>query len=196
MTAGRTNSHQTSTSWCTPPKYVAVVDAFFNHNIELDPCSNEFSLIDAKMRFILPYKDGLVEEWNYKTIFVNPPYGADRERGTTIKDWIKKCEASHRLYHAEVLALIPVATNTRHWKNYIFGRASGICFLYDTRLRFMINGKMDVKGAPMSCAMVYWGTDVSRFVELFSPYGAAIDVTKHINANFGSIVDLGAEIKL
>lgn len=186
MTAGRTNSHQTSTSWCTPPKYVAAIEAFFNHNIELDPCSNEFSLINAKMRFNLPYKDGLAEEWNYKTIFVNPPYGADRERGTTIKDWIKKCEASYRLYHAEVLALIPVATNTRHWKDYIFGRAAGICFLYDTRLRFMINGELDVKGAPMSCAMIYWGTEVSRFVDLFSHYGAALDVTKHINANFGS----------
>lgn len=186
MTAGRTNSHQTSTSWCTPPKYVAAIEAFFNHNIELDPCSNEFSLINAKMRFNLPYKDGLSEEWNYKTIFVNPPYGADRERGTTIKDWIKKCEVSYRLYHAEVLALIPVATNTRHWKDYIFGRAAGICFLYDTRLRFMINGELDVKGAPMSCAMIYWGTDVSRFVDLFSHYGAALDVTKHINANFGS----------
>lgn len=186
MTAGRTNSHQTSTSWCTPPKYVAAIEAFFNHNIELDPCSNEFSLINAKMRFNLPYKDGLSEEWNYKTIFVNPLYGADRERGTTIKNWIKKCEVSYRLYHAEVLALIPVATNTRHWKDYIFGRAAGICFLYDTRLRFMINGELDVKGAPMSCAMIYWGTDVSRFVELFSHYGAALGVTKHINANFGS----------
>ncbi len=50
----------------------------------------------------------------------------------------------------------------------------------------MINGELDEKGAPMSCAMVYWGTNVNRFVELFSPYGAALDVTKHINANFGS----------
>ena len=186
MTAGRTNSYQTSTSWCTPPKYVAVINAFFNNNIELDPCSNEFSLIDAKVCFSLPHKDGLVEEWNYKTIFVNPPYGADRERRTTIKDWIKKCEEAHQTYHAEVLALIPVATNTRHWKDYIFGKAAGICFLYDTRLRFMLNGRLDEKGAPMSCAMVYWGNDISRFVELFSPYGAAIDITKHINANFGS----------
>lgn len=186
MTAGRTNSHQSSTSWCTPPKYVAVINSFFNNNIELDPCSNEFSLIDAKVCFSLPYKDGLIEEWNYKTIFVNPPYGADRERGTTIKDWIKKCEEAYQTYHAEVLALIPVATNTRHWKDYIFGKATGICFLYDTRLRFMLNGELDEKGAPMSCAMVYWGNEVNRFVELFSPYGAAIDMAKHINANFGS----------
>jgi hypothetical protein len=50
----------------------------------------------------------------------------------------------------------------------------------------MINGELDVKGAPMSCAMIYLGTDVSRFVDLFSHYGAALDVTKHINANFGS----------
>lgn len=186
MTAGRTNSHQTSTSWCTPPKYVFVIDEFFNHEIELDPCSNEYSLIKAKVRYNLPYNDGLKEDWKFKTIFVNPPYGADRERGTTIKDWIKKCEGAYRMFGAEVLALIPVATNTRHWKDYIFGKAAGICFLYDTRLRFMINGKLDDKGAPMSCAMVYWGKNVNRFVELFTPYGAALDVTKHINAEFGA----------
>ena len=185
MIAGKTNTHQTSTSWCTPPKYVAVIDEFFYHSIELDPCSNEFSLIEARVKFNLPYQDGLVETWNYKTIFVNPPYGTDRERRTSIKDWIKKCESANRLYQAEVLALIPVATNTRHWKDYICGKAAGICFLYDTRLRFMINGQLDKKGAPMSCAMVYWGSNVQRFVEFFSHYGAALDITQHINAAFG-----------
>ena len=174
MTAGRTNTYQTSKEWCTPPKYAELVKDFFNNNLELDPCSNNFSIIDAKIEYMLPEKDGLKEIWKYKTIFVNPPYGSDKGRGTSIKDWIRKCEEAHRLYGSEVLALIPVATNTRHWKEYIFGKSTGICFLYDTRLKFMINGNIDKKGAPMACAMIYWGEDFKRFKKYFSFYGSIV----------------------
>lgn len=169
MTAGRTNTNQKSKDWCTPPKYVEAISLFFRNQIELDPCSNQFSIVPAKTKFSLPI-DGLSKEWNYKTIFVNPPYGNDKEKKTSIKDWICKCYKSHKEYGSEILALIPVATNTRHWKEYIFGKAS-ICFLFDTRLKFMIDGSIDNKGAPMACAMVYWGNDLNKFSEIFSAYG-------------------------
>lgn len=45
-----------------------------------------------------------------------------------------------------------MATNTRHWKDYVFGGADGICFLYDTRLKFLEKGEDTGKGAPMSGA--------------------------------------------
>lgn len=183
MTAGRTNTNQKSKSWCTPPKYVKIINDFFDNHIDLDPCSNDFSLIEARVKYQLP-ENGLLKSWDYKNIFVNPPYGSDKERGTTIRDWIAKCQIANEIYKSEVLALIPVATNTRHWKDYIFSKAAGICFLYDTRLHFYIEGHEDMKGAPMSCAMVYWGTDIQKFVKLFSRYGAALDVTNSIGAEF------------
>lgn len=55
-----------------------------------------------------------------------------------------------------MLALIPVAINTKHWKEYIFGRGAVVCFLSDTRLKFMEGGVLSNKGVPMACAMVYW----------------------------------------
>jgi hypothetical protein len=124
----------------------------------------------------LPETDGLTVPWNYETIFVNPPYGADRERGTTIRDWLRKCAGAHSEYGAEVLALVPVATNTSHWKLYVWEAATGVAFLYDTRLRFLIDGHERNKGAPMSCAMVYWGAQIDRFHEVFVPFGAVVDV--------------------
>lgn len=54
---------------------------------------------------------------------------------------------------AQVIALIPVATNTRHWKESVFTRARAVCFLADTRLRFLEAGQDLGKGAPMACAM-------------------------------------------
>ena len=111
-----------------------------------------------------------------ETIFVNPPYGADRERGTTIRDWLRKCAEARSEYGAEVLALVPVATNTSHWKLHVWGAATGIAFLYDTRLRFLIDGHERNKGAPMSCAMVYWGERFGQFYEVFVEFGAVVDV--------------------
>ena len=184
MSAGRTNTKQKSVDWCTPPKYVFAINKFFENSIDFDPCSNVYSLIDAKKKIFLP-QNGLELDWNYKHIFVNPPYGSDRVRKTTIKHWIAKCEAAFRTFHAEVLALIPVATNTRHWKDYIFGKAAGICFLYDTRLHFYLNGQEDIKGAPMSCAMIYWGVNTAKFIDVFKAYGAALDLSASLGVMFG-----------
>lgn len=173
MSAGRKvitdNKH-----WGTPPKYVEAVKAFFGGQIDLDPCSNEWSVVDAKVEYRLPEHDGLKASWNFKRIFVNPPYGKDRNRGTGIKSWLQRCELANSMHGSEVLALVPVAVNTTHWKKYVFGKARSLCFLADTRLKFLVNGKDGGKGAPMACCMIYWGTDHDRFVKIFHAYGAVL----------------------
>jgi len=175
MTAGRTVNSQ-SVNWCTPVKYVNAVRQIFRGSIALDPCSNEFSIVHAETEYRLPEHDGLTESWDFPTIYVNPPYGADRVRRTTIKNWLYKCAYAHKHYDSEVLALIPVAPNTRHWKQYIWGRATAVCFLYDTRLRFLVDGKDEGKGAPMACAMVYWNKDYDLFLDVFNEFGAVVDL--------------------
>src|SRR5207302_9798676 len=94
----------------------------------------------------------------------------------SIKHWFYRCAAAHRHYASAVIALVPVATNTGHWKNYVFGRGTAVCFLYDTRLRFLIGGRDEGKGAPMSCAMVYWGREYEKFFDVFIHNGAVIDL--------------------
>jgi hypothetical protein len=160
--------------WGTPPKYVEAVKAFFDGQIDLDPCSNDWSIVKARVEYRLPKHDGLKEDWGYKKIFVNPPYGKDQRRGTGIKSWIQRCEMAHRTNASEVLALVPVAVNTAHWKQFIFGKARSVCFLADTRLKFLVNGNDGGKGAPMACCMVYWGNDHDRFRKIFSKYGAVV----------------------
>lgn len=180
MTAGRTNAGSRSQHWCTPPKYVAAIREFFSGAIALDPCSNEHSIVNASTEYSLPETDGLRASWDYPTIFVNPPYGSNRERGTTIRHWLKRCADAHSQHESQVLALVPVATNTRHWKQYVFGAATAVAFLYDTRLKFRVDGKDGGKGAPMSCAMVYWGLDYGRFETIFLRFGAVVDL-RHLH---------------
>ena len=177
MSAGRTVNSQ-SQHWGTPKKYVDAVKQIFNGEIDLDPCSNEYSIVNAKIEYSLPEKDGLKESWNFSKIYVNPPYGADRMRGTTIKKWLAQCVIANRDYNSEVLALVPVATNTGHWKQSVFGQATAICFLYDTRLKFLINGIEEKKGAPMACAMIYWGDNYSKFHNIFMDFGAVVDISE------------------
>ena len=176
MTAGRSINSK-SQDWCTPQKYVNAVKLVFGGEIALDPCSSPHSLVNAKVEYMLPQHDGLKESWDYPTIYVNPPYGIEKKHGTTIRHWLRRCASAHENYDAEVLALVPVATNTGHWKNHVFGRAEAICFLYDTRLKFLENGKSGGKGAPMACAMIYWGQFYQKFYDVFINHGAVINIS-------------------
>ena len=190
MTAGRT-LNTLSQEWGTPEKYVNAVRDFFNGHIALDPCSNEYSIVHAKTEYRLPKHDGLRETWDFPTIYVNPPYGIDKDRGTSIKKWLCRCAIAHKEYNSEILALVPVATNTGHCKNNVFGKATGVCFLYDTRLKFLVNGQNGGKGAPMSCAMIYWGRDFDRFLTVFSKFGAVIDLRPLQGKKFGECAENG-----
>jgi DNA N-6-adenine-methyltransferase (Dam) len=183
--AGR-SINSLSQEWGTPEKYVTAVKKVFGGTIDLDPCSNAYSIVGAKVEYRLPNNDGLQDSWNFKRIYVNPPYGLDRERGTGIKLWLARCYEAHQSFGSEVLALVPVATNTGHWKKYVWGRAHGIAFLYDTRLRFLVDGKDEGKGAPMSCAMIYWGRHFEKFSTVFAEHGAVVDLRGLIGKRFGA----------
>ncbi len=185
MSAGR-NIISLSQTWGTPHKYVKAVKDVLGGHIHLDPCSNKYSVVNAKVEYLLPKHDGLKESWNFPTIYVNPPYGIDKERGTTIKGWLARCAHAYEEYNSEVLALVPIAANTAHWKKYVFTKARAICFLYDTRLRFLENGQDSGKGAPMACAMIYWGDNYDKFYEVFIGHGAVVDISNLIGEQIGA----------
>ena len=187
MTAGRT-LNTSSQEWGTPRNYVDAINQFFGGQVDLDPCSNLFSIVKAAVAYQLPKNDGLRDSWNFPTIYVNPPYGIDKVRGTSIKKWLRRCDLANSEHGSEILALVPVATNTSHWKNHIFGRATAVCFLYDTRLKFLVNGQDGGKGAPMSCAMIYWGRSFDRFARIFNSFGAVIDVRALKGKAMGPVV--------
>lgn len=175
MSAGRT-VNSLSQTWGTPQKYVDAVKAFFGGAVSLDPCSNDYSVVRAKAEYRLPATDGLLASWEYPTIFVNPPYGNDKARGTRIAHWLARCSEAHVKHGSEVLALVPVATNTGHWKKSVWPAATSIAFLADTRLKFLVDGKEGGKGAPMACCMIYWGKDAAKFRKVFEAYGAVIEI--------------------
>jgi len=172
MTAGR-NSVTTNKEWFTPTEFMASVYAVLG-DVSLDPCGAAGSPVEAQTIFVLPQQDGLQESWlNHPTIFVNPPYGRDKARSTSIYDWLKRCAEAHA-GGAEVIGLVPVAPNTRHWKEFVFPRSTRICFIKTPRFKFIGAGN---KGAPMAVAAVYWGRHATKFEQAFSRWGAIVSVT-------------------
>ncbi|MHC4092866.1 MAG: hypothetical protein ACYSVY_21765, partial [Planctomycetota bacterium] len=72
---------KTKDSWCTPGPVVAALRKFTGgKQIELDPCSNPGSHVDAKVEWYGPAEggtDGLITPWLVppdSLIYVNPPY--------------------------------------------------------------------------------------------------------------------------
>ena len=174
MSAGR-KSNADKKDWNTPPKYIEPIKKFFGGKIGLDPCSNEFSLVGAEENFIYPQKDGLKESWAANTIFVNPPYG--RSEGTSLYSWFQKAVQEYSA-DKEIIFLVPVATNTKHFKDIVFKKLAAICFLEDTRLRFWNQGVEDKKGAPMACCLCYLGGRADAFDLEFNRYGKVFIINK------------------
>ena len=63
MTAGR-EAISDNKEWGTPAHYVDAVKEVFGGEIDLDPCSNRFSIVKAKIEYILPKNDGLKDSWD------------------------------------------------------------------------------------------------------------------------------------
>ena len=62
--------------------------------------------------------------------------------------------------------------------------------MYETRLKFLENGEKEGKGAPMSCAMVYWGKSYERFFNIFLQFGAIVDLRKLAGKKIGSQINI------
>lgn len=164
MTAGR-KVNTSSVHWNTPPKYVQPITDFLQ-GIDLDPCSNPSSIVTANTEL---FTGGLEYDWtNHRNVFVNPPYG--KYDGTSIYNWIEKGYDTNKINNCDIIYLIPVAPNTKHWKQFVFN-SDVICFLSDTRLKFLMNGTTNNKGASMACCLVYFGNRSLDFINKFSAFG-------------------------
>lgn len=169
-----------STHWCTPLWLVEAARSVMG-KIHLDPCSNPFSRVDAECNYYLATEemfkcsfpnrkfvaaDGLLASWDFPTVWVNPPYGKG------LHAWMILCHETHRLRGAQVMAIIPSATETKHFQDTIYLSAHAICYL-KTRVKFEPNVLTPkTKDQPTrGHAVVYWGHRIDKFREVFEPFG-------------------------
>lgn len=179
MTAGRKPVTDDKV-WLTPPHLASVARTALDGTISLDPCAHPASPVAAVRSVTLP-DDGLAVNWpDHPTVFCNPPYGRDTAHGTSIADWLAACAAA-AAHGSEVVALVPVATNTRFWQRHVYPSVTLICLLHDPRVRFWKPdpaapaGRSEiVRGAPMACCLLYWGEHPRRFTAACREVGTVV----------------------
>ena len=111
--------------WETPQDFFDKLNWRFGP-FDLDPCAASSNT--KCINFFSEDQDGLLQNWEGYTAFVNPPYG----RG--IDKWIQKGYEESRKQHTKVVMLIPARTDTKYWHQYIM-KADEVYFVKG-RLKF------------------------------------------------------------
>lgn len=129
-----------SDEWLSPPWLIRGLP----HPLALDPCADAGRRIPAARHLVgAEGADGLAEAWAGRC-YVNPPYSKGH-----LPRWIAKCHGEY-LRGAEVIALVPVRTDSAYWWQHIWGHAR-IGFL-EGRIAF---GGSDQAGT-FGSALVVW----------------------------------------
>ena len=174
-------------SWNTPHEIGELLARFWSWGVDLDPCANLGSVIPAGVRVFAPltvegaptdaeleargyvgktlHRDGLAFDWpsagSPATAYVNPPFSDPTP-------WAERCYRYGVEGTVEAVLCVPVQTSSSWWRAFV-RPAAARCEL-DRRVAFLDDG-VPVKGNPRDSALVYFGSDVWRFREIFRHVG-------------------------
>jgi hypothetical protein len=156
-------------SWCTPPEItVPMHDTLFQGPVDVDPCSNDRSLVIARLAFTF---GGLTRPWRVprkpgdRTAFENWPYS---QSGA----WMAK--ALYELAQGNVLELLrlgPAMTSTQWWADGCRKSKRNPRIMFTKRISFLDPFSETVGMRRMTCrfepALIYYGPHVRRFERAF-----------------------------
>jgi phage N-6-adenine-methyltransferase len=107
----------TSDDWSTPPEIVQELAKEFGE-FTLDPCCRPETA--KATQYYTKADDGLSQRWHGR-VWLNPPY-------SNPGPWLKKAIDSVGQEADLVVALLPAATDTRWFHDYVLGVASEVRF--------------------------------------------------------------------
>ncbi len=157
-----------SVEWYTPAKYLDAVRRVLG-GIELDPASCEkANRVVQASRFFTVDCDGLSQEWDSRSVFLNPPYGT-RNGKSNQGLWSQKLIVEFEAGRTKSAILLVNANTSEKWFKPLFNYS--ICFT-DHRIRFTNTEakKQPTKGN----AFIYFGSSPERFVTEFSLFGTIV----------------------
>lgn len=154
---------------CTPQPVLDLVYEVLGSPVGIDPCSNPRSIVQARRAVMLP-EDGLSVPWHeYKTGYVNPPFGKVEE-----PRWIRKAIQEAQLGWEGIL-LLPSKTGAP-WFEPIYQNSPCVCFWGTPE--FDVEGRIwfheEDGGATFNTEIVYLGPRYEVFARVFSRAGHLI----------------------
>jgi site-specific DNA-methyltransferase (adenine-specific) len=131
-----------SQNWATPPDlYLTLHNEFV---FTLDACADESNHKCDK--YFTEAQDGLKQEWQGYTAFINPPYNET-------KLWVEKAIEQHHKYGITIVMLLASRTGNKTWHELIVPHAKQIRFLKG-RIKFV----GATSGATFDSAIVVFST--------------------------------------
>lgn len=100
--------------WETPEEFFETLNKEFNFT--LDPCCTKETAKCGK--FYTKAENGLIQNWQGETVFINPPYSNGNQ---TL--WVKKAYEESKKPNTTCVMLIPARTDTIRFHDYILGNA-------------------------------------------------------------------------
>lgn len=162
----------------TPPELLDIIRQLDPHGIGLDPCSNAYSMVDARVAYTLD-TNGLIQSWRgHGLVFVNPPHSMSPNN---IEPWMEKAygqfiEVPHDPeYHGErdsLVCLVPAKTDTAWFHDYTTAFRCR-CFLRG-RPRFWHKGRQTPGPGKFASMVLYHGPNTGLFMHLFCPLGFVV----------------------
>lgn len=147
----------------TSDEILALVAEQWPHGIDLDPCWDGLSAVQAERCYdIRADQDGLALPWQGK-VWLNPPYSRPAP-------WLARA-AQHQLDGGETLALVPAAVGSDYWRIHVWPFAS-VCFL-NPRPKFSslhAGSSCHLR----DCAVLHFGEDRDRFAQIWENRGEVV----------------------
>ena len=167
----RINQNSGNNEWYTP-RYIIEAARNTMGSIDLDPASSAIAnqIVGAK-NYYTKEDNGLSQPW-YGNIWLNPPYSR------SLISQFSSAVTNKRRDFNQAIVLVNNATETL-WFDNLTKSSCSACFL-DHRIKF-IDGTGKQGGSSMQGQiLIYFGTDIQKFKENFSPFGL---VWQHLSHN-------------
>lgn len=160
-----------SNEWFTPWEYIDAARQLMG-SIDLDPASNEYAnqVVQATQFYTLQ-DSGLEHDWP-GNVWLNPPYGFTNSKSNQ-EIWTQRLIEQYPHITTEAVLLVNANTEAK-WFQPLYDYL--IC-LTNHRIRFY-NTSGDASQPTQGNALVYFGKQRKRFIELFSQFGTVIERAK------------------
>ena len=159
-----------SNEWYTPASYVNAARVLMS-GIELDPASCELANQTVKAtKFYSKEQNGLLQNWHARSMWLNPPYGKTDTGKSNQEIWTHRLIAEYESGNIQEAVLLVNAVTGNAWFQPLWNYL--LCFT-DHRIRFY-NADVLAVQPTHSNVLVYFGTQVARFIDLFSSFGTVV----------------------
>jgi DNA N-6-adenine-methyltransferase (Dam) len=150
-----------SDAWCSAEEVTVPLEQFFGGPVHTDPCSNEFSIVRARVKYTY---GGLHRPWG-ETTYENPPY-------SKTKVWTDCAINEMRIGNVrELVRLTMVSTSTVWWRRQCLVPRRNPRLLFTRRLKFYDpfakTTKVTKMGARFDTVLTYYGPRVTAFEAAF-----------------------------